>query len=413
MRRTGIDRPLLLAVAALILPGIATVYSAGQTDFPTIAAGIWQRQMVWIAIGMVGAAVIFRVPYRLLEWLTPFLYVASIALLLATLVFGTGAGTAAGSKSWIAIAGIRLGQPAELAKLATILMLARHLAGRRNQPRSAFELLPSGFIVGIPLMLVGLQPDLGSALVFLGIFFSMLFWVGVSPWLLLLTASPIISLILAFSTGLWGAWIVLITVLLLWLRPYVLEALVMWGMNVVMGVVALRLWTGLAPYQQNRILSFLNPEVDPRATGWNVIQAKVAIGSGGLLGKGFLEGTQKRLAFLPSQHTDFIFPVLAEEFGFLGVMVSLFLFAVFFFVVIRIARHAVDTFSCVMVAGIAGLMLTHIVVNVGMSVRLMPVTGIPLPFYSYGGSFMLICLLCIGLTLRVAWDSRLGGYLEG
>lgn len=413
MRRTGIDRPLLLAVAALILPGIATLYSAGQTDFPTIAAGIWQRQMVWIAIGVVGAAVIFRVPCRLLEWLTPFLYVASIALLLATLVFGTGAGTAAGTKSWIAIAGVRLGQPAELAKLATILMLARHLAGRRNQPRSAFELLPSGIIVGIPLLLVGLQPDLGSALVFLGIFFSMLFWVGVSPWLLLLAASPIISLILAFSTGLWGAWIVSVTVLLLWLRPYMREALVMWGMNVLMGVVALRLWTGLASYQQNRILSFLNPEIDPRATGWNVIQAKVAIGSGGLLGKGFLEGTQKRLAFLPSQHTDFIYPVLAEEFGFLGVMVSLFLFAVFFFVVIRIARHAIDTFSCVVVAGIAGLMLTHVVVNVGMSVRLMPVTGIPLPFYSYGGSFMVISLLCIGLTLRVAWDSRLGGYLEG
>ena len=222
MRRTGIDRPLLLAVAALILPGIATLYSAGQTDFPTIAAGIWQRQIIWIAIGVVGAAVIFRVPYRLLEWLTPFLYVTSVALLLATLVVGTGAGTAAGTKSWIAIAGVRLGQPAELAKLATILMLARHLASRRHQPRSAFELLPSGIIVGIPLLLVGLQPDLGSALVFLGIFFSMLFWVGVSPWLLLLAASPIISLILAFSTGLWGAWIVLITVLLLWLRPYIL-----------------------------------------------------------------------------------------------------------------------------------------------------------------------------------------------
>ena len=413
MRRTGIDRPLLLAVAALILPGIATLYSAGQTDFPTIAAGIWQRQIIWIAIGVVGAAVIFRVPYRLLEWLTPFLYVASVALLLATLVVGTGAGTAAGTKSWIAIAGVRLGQPAELAKLATILMLARHLVSRRHQPRSAFELLPSGIIVGIPLLLVGLQPDLGSALVFLGIFFSMLFWVGVSPWLLLLAASPIISLILAFSTGLWGAWIVLITVLLLWLRPYILEALVMWGMNVLMGVVALRLWMGLASYQQNRILSFLNPEIDPRATGWNVIQAKVAIGSGGLLGKGFLEGTQKRLAFLPSQHTDFVYPVLAEEFGFLGVVVSLFLFAMFFFVLIRVARHAVDTFSCVVVAGIAGLMLTHVVVNVGMSVRLMPVTGIPLPFYSYGGSFMVICLLCIGLTLRVAWDSRLGGYLEG
>ena len=257
------------------------------------------------------------------------------------------------------------------------------------------------------------NPDLGSALVFLGIFFAMLFWVGVSPWLLLLAASPMISLFLAFSTGLWGAWIVALTVLLVWLRPYILEALVVWGMNVLMGVVALRLWMGLALYQQNRILSFLNPEIDPRATGWNIIQSRVAIGSGGIFGKGFAEGTQKRLAFLPAQHTDFIYPVLAEEFGFVGVLISLALFALFFTIMIRIARHAVDTFSCVMVAGVAGLLLTHVVENVGMTVKLLPVTGIPLPFYSYGGSFMMVCLLSIGLTLRVAWDSRLGGYLEG
>jgi rod shape determining protein RodA len=413
MRRAGFDWPLILAVMALLLAGIATLYSAGQTDFPTIATGIWQRQLVWLAVGGVGAVLIFRVSPRILEWATPFVYIGAVVLLVLTLIFGTGAGTAAGTKSWIAIAGIRLGQPAELAKLATILMLARHLAGRREQPRTAFELIPGGAIVGIPLVLVAVQPDLGSALVFLGIFFAMLFWVGVSPWLLLLVASPVISLILAFSTGLWGAWIVFITILLLWMRPYVLEALVMWGMNVLMGVVALRLWMGLALYQQNRILSFLNPEIDPRATGWNVIQSKVAIGSGGLFGKGFVEGTQKRLAFLPAQHTDFIYPVLAEEFGFVGVVVSLSLFALFFIILIRIARHAVDTFSCVMVAGVAGLMLTHVVENVGMTVNVLPVTGIPLPFYSYGGSFLIVCLMGIGLTLRVAWDSRLGGYLEG
>ena len=413
MRRAGLDTPLLLTVTTLLGLGLAILYSAGQTDFPTIATGIWQRQLVWLGVGVIGAALIFRVSPRILEWLTPFVYIGAIVLLVVTLVVGTGAGTAAGTKSWLAIGGIRLGQPSELAKLATILMLARHLAGRRGQPRSAFELIPSGIIVGIPLILVGLQPDLGSALVFLGIFFAMLFWVGVSPWLLLLAASPMISLFLAFSTGLWGAWIVALTVLLVWLRPYILEALVVWGMNVLMGVVALRLWMGLALYQQNRILSFLNPEIDPRATGWNIIQSRVAIGSGGIFGKGFAEGTQKRLAFLPAQHTDFIYPVLAEEFGFVGVLISLALFALFFTIVIRIARHAVDTFSCVMVAGVAGLLLTHVVENVGMTVKLLPVTGIPLPFYSYGGSFMMVCLLSIGLTLRVAWDSRLGGYLEG
>lgn len=413
MRRRGLDRPLIAAVLLLVLPGLATLYSAGQTDFPTIATGIWQRQLIWLGLGVIGAVLIFRMSPRILEWLTPFVYFSALALLLLTLLFGTGAGTAAGTKSWIALGGVRLGQPAEFAKLATILMLALHLAGRREPPATLFELLPSAAMVAAPFILVGLQPDLGSALVFPGILFVMLFWVGVRASLLLLLASPVISLAFAASTGLWGAWIVVVTLLLIWLRPYVFEGLTLWGANVFMGVVALRLWDGLAPYQQNRILSFLNPEIDPRATGWNIIQSKVAIGSGGWFGKGFTEGTQKRLAFLPAQHTDFIFPVVAEEFGFAGVIVAMALLAFFFLVLIRIARQAVNSFSCVMVAGVAGMLFTHVIENIGMTVGVLPVTGIPLPFYSYGGSFLLICLISIGLTLRVAWDSRFGGYLQG
>ncbi len=412
MRRTGLDKPLLLAVLALVVPGLATLYSAGQTDFPTMAANIWQRQLIWLAMGTVGAVLIFRTIPRVLEWFTPVLYFGALALLVLTLLFGTGAGTAAGSQSWIAIGGVRLGQPTELAKLATILMLARQLAGRRESPATLVALIPSAAIAAAPFVLTLLQPDLGSALVFPGIMFAMLFWVGVKPSLLFFVASPVISLAFAASTGLWGAWIVALTLLLIWRRLYVVEGLVLWGANVFMGVVAVRLWTGLAPYQRNRILSFLNPEMDPRATGWNIIQSKVAIGSGGWFGKGFTEGTQKRLAFLPAQHTDFIFPVAAEEFGFRGVIIALSLFAFFFLVLIRIARQAVDSFSCVMVAGVAGMLFTHVVENIGMSVGVLPVTGIPLPFYSYGGSFMLVCLISIGLTLRVAWESRFGGYLQ-
>src|SRR3989304_3383842 len=172
-----------------------------------------------------------------------------------TLLVGAGAGTAAGTKSWLAIGGVRIGQPAEFAKIATILMLARHLGGRRRSPQTVSELLR------------------------------------------------------AFSTLSWGGWIVVLTVLLIIWRPYVLEGAAIWLANVIMGVIALDLWTRLAPYQQNRLLSFLNPEIDPRATGWNIIQSKVAIGSGGLFGKGFTLGTQKRLAFLPAQHTDFVFPI--------------------------------------------------------------------------------------------------------
>jgi len=407
----GLDKPLLFAVVALVIPGLATIYSAGQTDFPTVAADIWQRQLVWLLAGIAGAALLFRVSPRVLEWLTPFVYIGAMAVLVLTLFVGTGAGTAVGTKSWLAVGGVRIGQPAEFAKLATILMLARHLSGRRKPPQTLFEIIPAGIIVLIPFVLVGLQPDLGSAIVLLGILFVMLFWVGVNPWLLLMLASPMISLIFAFSTGLWGAWILVLTLLLLWLRPWVLEALTVWGGNVVMGVVAFRLWSGLAPYQQNRILSFLNPEGDPRAAGWNIIQSKIAIGSGGFLGKGFTEGTQKRLAFLPAQHTDFAFSIVGEEFGFVGVAIALLLFTMLLLILIRIARTAVDPSSSMVVAGVAGLFLVHVVENVGMTVGLLPVTGIPLPFFSYGGSFTLASLLAIGLCLRVAWDARLGPYV--
>jgi len=160
------------------------------------------------------------------------------------------------------------------------------------------------------------------------------------------------------------------------------------------------------------LLAFLNPDVDPRATGWHVIQSKVAVGSGGLIGKGFTEGTQKRLAFLPAQHTDFIFSVVGEELGFVGVLVALGLFGLLLFVLLRIARKATDPYSSLAVFGLAGLFFTHILENVGMTINLMPITGIPLPFFSYGGSFLLTCCLGIGIALRVAWESRQSGYAE-
>lgn len=405
MRRPGLDKSLFAAVAALIILGMLTLYSAGQTDVPSAAALVWRRQLVWLGLGVVAVGVAFRVSPRILEWVTPALYWGALLLLVATLVVGTGAGTAAGSKSWLAVGGIRIGQPAEAAKLATILMLARTLSGRRDPPATMTQLLPAAGIVGAPFVLVGLQPDLGSGLVFVGILFAVLFWTGTSPWLLLLLASPFLSLLLAFRTESWGAWIVILTVVLLWVRPYVVEGLLVWLANVAMGVVALDLWQGLAPYQQNRLLSFLNPELDPRATGWHIIQSKVAIGSGGILGKGFMEGTQKRLAFLPEQHTDFVFSIVGEELGLLGVLLALGLFAAFLLVLIRIARDTTDGFQSLMVAGLVGMFMTHVVVNVGMTVGLMPIVGIPLPFFSYGGSFLLTACAAIGMTMRVSWES--------
>jgi rod shape determining protein RodA len=391
---------------------LATLYSAGQTEVPTFITTIWHRQLVWLTLGTVVVFLMFRTSPRMLEWATPFVYAIAVFFLVITLLFGAGAGTAAGSKSWIAIGGLRLGQPAELGKLAVILMLSRWLAGLREPPATLRDLIPPCAIAGIPCFLVALQPDLGSAIVFIAILFAMLFWAGTKPSLLLLLASPAIGLVLAFSTVAWGLWIAVLCGLLLWWRPYLWEGLAVVGANVAMGVFALPFWNRLAPYQQNRLLAFLNPEVDPRATGWHVIQSKVAVGSGGLFGKGFTLGTQKRLAFLPAQHTDFIFSVVGEELGFMGVVVALALFAGLLFVLLRIARRATDPFSSLCIFGIAGMLFTHIVENIGMTINLMPITGIPLPFFSYGGSFLLACSLAVGITLRVAWESRQSGYAE-
>jgi rod shape determining protein RodA len=410
MRGPTIDRQLFMVSAGLIFFGLLTLYSAGQTDVPTRAAGVWHRQFVWVGIGIVAAGVVFHVSPRLLEWLAPALYGGSIFLLVLVLLVGTGAGTAQSSSSWLSIGGHQIGQPSELAKVATVLMLARFLSGRREPPRSLRDLLVPGMIIGVPFLLVLKQPDLGSAIVFIGIAFAMLFWAGVRPRLLFLIASPGISLLMAFNDWTWGAWMVLFTALLFVWRPYLSDGLVVWFLNVAMGAIALPLWKRLAPYQQNRLLTFLNPEVDPRAAGYHAIQSRVAIGSGGWFGTGYTDGPQKRLAFLPEQHTDFVFPIVGEELGFVGVVVALALFLGLFLTLLRVSRRATDSFSSLMIFGILGLLFTHVYENVGMTVNLMPITGIPLPFFSYGGSFFVICCLCLGLAFRVANDSRQSGY---
>ncbi len=412
-RSLGLDRPLLILIGLLLVFGVLVLYSAGQTDVPSFAAaGAWRRQLVWLAGGALVAAIAFRLSPRLLEWAAPPVYVFSLLLLLSALAFGGGAGTAASSRSWIYIGGHAIGQPAEFAKVAVVLMLARYLSGRREAPESLYELLPACAIAGVPALLVLLQPDLGSALVFVGVLFAMLFWAGTSPSLLFLLASPVGSLLLAFKLWTWVGWMILLLVLLAVWRPYFWEGVSVAVVNSVMGFIALPIWRGLAPYQQNRLLTFLNPEVDPQKTGYHAIQSKVAIGSGGWFGNGFLEGPQKRLAFLPEQHTDFIFAVVGEELGFLGVLGALVLFFALFVVLVRIARRATDPFTSMVVFGIFGLLFTHVFENVGMTVNVMPITGIPLPFFSYGGSFLIVTAVGVGLSLRAAWDARLGGYLD-
>jgi len=412
MRSRGPDRTLLLFTGLLLLYGLLVLYSAGQTDTPTNAAGAWGRQLVWVGAATVAGFLAFQTSPRILEWMAPGVYAGALVLLLITLVIGTGAGSAAGTRSWIEIGGMRIGQPAEVAKLATVLFLARYLTSHREPPDSLRGLIPACLIAGVPMLLVLKQPDLGSAIVFAGILFAMLFWAGVRPGLLLLLASPAISLLLAANTALWAAWMLLLFLLLVLWRVYVSEGVLIYLVNSAMGVVAFVVWNKLKPYQQKRITAFINPELDPGGASYQALQSKVAHGSGGLLGTGFTQGPQKRMGFLPEQHTDFIFPIVGEELGFIGILIALGLFLGFFLTLLRIARRATDPFGGLLVFGILGLLLTHMWENIGMTVNLMPITGIPLPFFSYGGSFMITCGIALGLVLRVAWESRLAGYAE-
>lgn len=406
-RRIHVDVPLVATAGLLTIYGLTMVFSAGQTAVPTVATGVWKAQIWWAIIGIIGAWAVSRASVRLIEWMTVPAYIVTLLLLVALLLgLGSGARTATSTSGWLTIAGHRLGQPAELAKLTVVLMLARVLSQNRIAPKSMVELWKPILVCAIPLVLIIAQKDLGTSMVFVGIFFAMLFWAGVAWQLLLLLASPVISLLLGFDPMLWGAWFLLLLALVLWYKPFLGEGLFVVVANVMMGIVGPILWEHLKPYQQARIRVFIDPSIDPRGSGYHVLQSQVAIGSGGWFGRGYLEGPQKRLAFLPEQFTDFIFAVVGEELGFVGVTLALLLFLFLFLRVIRIAERANDSFGSLVAFGLLASWFTHVFENVGMTLNLMPITGIPLPFFSYGGSFMLACWLAIGVLARISSEGR-------
>jgi rod shape determining protein RodA len=398
------DPPLFFIVLAISLFGVAMIFSAGVLNEPSpITQHIWMRQAVFLGLALGVFLVVLRIPVRWIEWAALPAYVGAIILLASTLVIGTGAGTASGVKSWISLGGFRF-QPAEVAKIATILALARLLSLKKEGPQSLRELLPALVVVGLPLGLVILQPDLGTAIAFVGILFAALYWGGTPLAYLVLLASPGLGLILSFDTAVWSLYVVVLTVSLFFYRYrlYLVESVGVILANLAAGTVAQPLWRSLADYQRNRILVFLDPSVDPRGAGWHLIQSKVAIGSGGMIGKGFTKGTQKRLDFLPEQHTDFIFSVVGEELGFVGTLLVLSAFGFILLRLVRLATDATDPFAGLVIFGIFGAWITHIFVNVGMTIGVVPITGIPLPFVSYGGSFLLMSWVALALAVRVA-----------
>lgn len=343
---------LILALSFLVI--ITSTYSQGEIDSHYL-----KKQILFVIVGLVAMFVVLFFDYNTFGDYWKLIYIGNLGLLLAVKFFGV---TRLGAQRWIPLGFFDL-QPSEFAKIAIILTLAKVIDNNKENLNSPIALMKIGVHVGIPFFLIYRQPDLGTALVFVIVTFFMLF-VADLDWKIVL--------------GTIGAGVASIPLL----------------------------WMFMKPYQKLRIQVFLNPELDPLGSGYHVIQSKTAIGSGQLMGRGLFQGTFNKLDFLPERHTDFVFAVVVEEFGLIGALVVILLL---FFIVLRAIRIAVkakDLYGSLIVVGIVSMLTFQIFENIGMTMGIMPVTGIPLPFLTYGGSSMLSLMIAMGLILNVGMRSQ-------
>lgn len=351
LRLSSVRWGLLVAALLLMAIGLATVHSASSE----LAVDYLPRQAAWIGVGLLVMLIVFSIDYQLMiafAWPLYFLALASLALVL---LFGHEAG---GARSWLRIGSVGI-QPSEFAKLATVLVLARYLAEANRKRLALSQTMVATVITLAPMVLIVMERDLGNAAMFV----------------------PLAGGMLAVS-GLRGR-VVLIGL-------------------VVVALVGGMVWSfGMHDYQKERVQTFLAPESDPLGAGYQLKQSKIAVGSGELLGRGYMQGTQSQLRFLPARHTDFIMAVLAEEWGFVGVAVVLFLYAIYCLNGAEIAMRARDRAGVLLVIGLLSAFGFHVLYNTSMVIGLVPITGIPLPLLSYGGSFMIANLIAVGLILGV------------
>lgn len=353
--RLYLDFPILLMVMGLILVGVVTLYSASGQSLAVV-----KQQSVRALVALVLMCLTARLsPSVLMRW-TPFLYGVGLLFLVAVEVIGV---TGKGAQRWLDIGLVRF-QPSELMKLCVPMMVSWFLA-RHPLPANWKRVLISLLIIAVPCLLIAVQPDLGTAILVASAGFFVLFLGGLS-WRLMLSMVPIFGAAGALS------WRFL-----------------------------------LHDYQRQRVLTFLNPESDPLGAGYHIIQSKIAIGSGGIFGKGWLNGTQSRLNFLPERSTDFIFSAFSEEFGFLGAALLLSFYLALIFRSLYIAVHAQDTYSRLVCGSFALTLFVYVVVNVGMVSGLLPVVGLPLPLVSYGGTSMVVLMISLGVVMSIHTHRRL------
>lgn len=353
-RPRDFDKYILIAMFLIFVIGVAAIYSATKIRGLPVAESFFSRQVYWMGIGLAILTIVVAIPYQRFIDVSYVLYGINILLLVLVLVVGQAR---LGAQRWFSVGGFAF-QPSEFIKLSLILALSHYVGTKKDAMGELKSLIVPSILMGIPFVLVLIQPDLGTALLLVPIFLSILVIGGAK-------------------------------------LKYI-------GMMILAGLAALPVfWHFLRDYQRQRLLVFINPNIDPLGSGYTIIQSKIAVGSGGLLGKGWLAGTQNQLNFLPERHTDFIFSVIGEEFGFVGAMAVVLLF---FFIVKRALGTAAltsDMYGKAIASGIGILIGFQVVINIAMTIGLMPVVGIPLPLVSYGGSSLIATVIAIGLLINV------------
>jgi rod shape determining protein RodA len=388
--------PMAGAAIGLVVIGLLTVYSA--TTVPGAHQGLWLKQLLWAFLALGAAWIVIAIPFRLFDSLAWPAYAISVVLLIAVLVMGT---SVMGAKRWLDLGPLRF-QPSEIAKIATVWLLARRFDNPRLDLRKVRDWLLPLLLVLVPMALVAKEPDLGTSLSFPVMLVTMYFWAGMPLGQLALGLSPVLNVVLFFVTGSlwWFAGIFL--AMLAMIRPRPITLAVMLVVNGAVAYAVPHLWDHMHDYQKRRIETFLNPGSDPYGAGYQIIQSRIAIGSGGVLGKGYLKGSQKALAYLPMRHTDFIYSVVGEELGFLGSLTVVVFYVVLILRGYRVAMVARSQFASLMAVGLVSALFYHIMVNMLMTIGWAPVTGLPLPLISYGGTALVVNAVQIGLLQNVA-----------
>ena len=425
------DYFLLLAITVLVTMGVMFIYSSSINSEGVSLTNEWKKQIIWAGIGLVILIVVAIYDYRRLESVSMWLYIGLILVLIYTRIFGR---LVNGARSWIGIGEFGI-QPSEFGKIFFILYLARYLDESRNENPLKRFFIAMGIMI-LPMGLILIQPDMGTASVYIPIFLFMCFMADIPiPYLVYVLSFGMLTIIFAilpvWNTEIASQPIAVITILtnlkfrviLIFttsfiasisfiLRKYFHFPKYMNWISYCFSILAFSLIGSmmfskvLKYYQIKRLIVFMNPNTDPLGSGWNIIQSKIAIGAGGPVGQGFLRGTQSHYRFLPQQSTDFIFSILSEEMGFLGGCLVFFLYLAIFIRVLVIMRHCPNHFGTYISSGIFGMITFHFFINVGMVMGIMPITGIPLLFLSYGGSSLLTVMTCMGLLMSINFRKK-------